>query len=89
MASLEEKIVAKKKKIEQERARLLQLEAKARSDERKRETRRKIVVGAVMLKAAATDERLKRWLMQQVAATAADRDKELFGIGQGGGDDTV
>lgn len=89
MASLKEQIAAKKRKVEQERARLQQLEAKARAADRKRDTRRKIVAGVVVLKAAETDERLRRWLMQQIEATAADRDKELFGIGQGGQDDTV
>lgn len=75
MSKIEERIEAQRKKIEQEKARLQQLQSRAKGEERKKDTRRKIVAGALVL--SAKDERIAQWLKDQIAGLP-DRDRELF-----------
>lgn len=55
-----------KAQLEQAKARVQRLQAKARTEERKRDTRRKVVLGGILIAEArrdpATAETLKRWI---------------------------
>ena len=79
MSKIQERIEAQQKKIEQEKARLQQLQSRAKKEERRRDTRRKILAGALVLNAAREDPRIAEWLEKQVREKlSADRDRELF-----------
>jgi len=79
MSKIQERIEAQQKKIEQEKARLQQLQSRAKQEERRRDTRRKILAGALVLAAAKEDPRIADWLEKQVKEKlSADRDRELF-----------
>ncbi len=70
-----EAAVAKEQKL---RAMLDATEAKRREAERKAETRRKIVIGGMVLKASASDSALKSIVSKIVAAGVIDRDRDLL-----------
>lgn len=78
MSKIEERIEQQQKKIQQEKARLQQLQARARGEERRKDTRRKIVAGALVLNAAKASPKLAAFLRQQLMEKASDRDRELF-----------
>lgn len=81
MATNEERIEALKTKQKKIAAQMANLRAKQRTDERKRDTRRKILVGAVVLNQAETNDsaRTKLWKLLD-KALEKDRDRELFGL---------
>ena len=81
MATNEERIEALKTKQKKIAAQMANLRAKQRTDERKRDTRRKILVGAVVLNQAETNDsaRTKLWKLLD-KSLEKDRDRELFGL---------
>jgi hypothetical protein len=77
MAQLEDRIASLKAKKDALASRLNRLQAKAKTDERKRDTRRKIVVGAAVLAAMEKDSSLAlkvRELLRHVVTREADRE---------------
>lgn len=50
---------------------------KLRAEDRRRETRRKILLGGVLLAQARTDERMRAWIERAVAAMP-ERDRAIF-----------
>ena len=85
MATIDERIAALETKLKQERAKKQQIEARKRAAEsrakRSQDTRRKILVGAVILAKVEhgewPKERLREWMDK--ALTRAD-DRTLFGL---------
>jgi hypothetical protein len=76
-----DKIAELEKKREQLNARLNTERKKVQAAERKRSTRRKILVGAMFLDAAAKDNESREKLTRQLDRyLTADRDRELFGL---------
>ncbi|HYH21705.1 MAG TPA: mobilization protein [Azospirillum sp.] len=78
--------------LAQQRARLEaragELRARERTLARQDDARRKIVVGAVVLRAVETDERARSWLVGCLRKTVAARDLHLFAdLLSGRGDD--
>ena len=64
-------------RIEIMRARLTDLENKAKKERRKKDTRRKIVAGAILLNSVEHDDRFRDWFVKRVA-TLSKRDQALF-----------
>ena len=72
------KLEAAQAKIATELQQAKELEAEA---ERKRETRRKMLIGEAVRDAAKTDPKLKTWMDDLLNAFLnKDRDRELFGL---------
>lgn len=70
------KLAEQKAQIE---ARLKQLDARAKTEARKLDTRRKIVVGALVLGAAEARDTNRDWLVQLLkAAPAREQDRHLI-----------
>ncbi|WP_321392237.1 mobilization protein [uncultured Desulfuromusa sp.] len=79
MSEIKEKIQKQQQKINQEKARLKRLRAKATAEARKVDTRRKILIGAAMLAKAQNNEAFNTNLMQVLDQyLTADRDRQLF-----------
>lgn len=83
MASIEERIEALEKKLKQEKARKAQIEARKRSAaakiERQNDTRKKILVGAVILAKVERGEWPKEKLLAMLdAALTRSDDRALF-----------
>lgn len=70
------------RKLEQQRARAEQKAADLRRKEaqirRKADTRRKIILGALVLSEAQRNPKVSAWLGRLVLARAGDRDKDLL-----------
>ncbi len=67
--------------IRQKQARLKDLDAQERVKERKRETRRKIIVGALMLQESANDNQIKALINKLINENVtSDNDRELFSL---------
>lgn len=68
--------------LAQQRARLEQRAAELRSREkmlaRQDRTRRLILIGSIVTKAVATDERARAWLVAQLRKAVNDPDRHLF-----------
>ena len=81
MAKHDKKIEELKAQQKRLSAQMARLKASQRTDERKRDTRRKILVGAVVLNQAETNEtaRTRLWKMLDKALDK-DRDRELFDL---------
>lgn len=75
MVSTEE---ALKRRLEQTRARLETLEARYSAAARKRDTRRKIIVGALLIDAAARDPNFKAILEGLLATLERPHDRRPF-----------
>lgn len=76
---LADRIAALKEQKEQLNARLNTLEAKAKTEERKRETRRKIIVGGVVLAAMKADPSLAGTIKRLVRiGVTKDNDKDVL-----------
>jgi hypothetical protein len=60
-------------------ARIQNLAAKRQSEQRKRDTRKKIIAGAVLLAAAQTEPGIAQWFAKQVARLPRAEDRALFG----------
>lgn len=65
------------RQLEQAKARVQKLKAKARSQERKRDTRRKVILGGLLLAEARRDpimaQRVRQWI-----ANLPERDRAAF-----------
>ena len=79
MASdLDARIEAARKKAEQAKARLQALEAKANAEARKLDTRRKVILGGLLIDAAEKDERFARALIALLERISRDQDRKAF-----------
>lgn len=67
-------------------ARAAELRTREKSLARQSDSRRKIVAGAVVLRAVETDERARAWLVGCLRKSVSDRDRGLFEDLLGGGD---
>lgn len=74
----DERIEAARKKLDQARERLKALEARAVQEERKRDTRRKIILGGLLLDAAAKEERFAALRDELVTRIKRPQDKTAF-----------
>lgn len=59
-------------------ARIQKLAAQKQADDRRRDTRRKIVAGAILLAAAQADPGVAKWWDAQKARIAREQDRALF-----------
>lgn len=73
-----DRIVAARRKLEQARADLQLLEAREAQEARKRDTRRKIILGGLLLDAAAKESRFAGVLAELVERIARPQDKTAF-----------
>lgn len=74
---LEEKIEQQQKKIEQAKARLAQMQSKASGEKRKRETREKVLLGALMIQMLEQSEQLRRVAAERAESFFADKDRAV------------
>lgn len=72
------KIEAARKRADQARAKLQALEARASQQVRKQDTRRKVILGGLLLDAAGKDERFSRTLSTLLERLTRDQDKKAF-----------
>lgn len=79
MSTIEQKIKAKEERIQREKAQLKELQAKARSDARKRDTRKKVVCGYAFLKWLG-DLKIEqqRSILSRVASHMSEKDRLAF-----------
>lgn len=75
---LDAKIAAARKRAEQAKARLQTLEAKANAQARKRDTRRKVILGGLLLDAAEKDDRFTRVVTALMERISRDQDRKAF-----------
>ncbi|EAT16745.1 mobilization protein [Desulfuromonas acetoxidans] len=81
MNNVNEQIAKQQKKIEQEKAKLAKLKNKIAGAERKKDTRRKILVGSFFISRAKADPDFRVKLIRQLNDYLNnDRDRELFGL---------
>ncbi len=74
----EDRLSALRSKMDQLRAQAQALEARQRGRERKADTRRKIILGGLLLDAAARDERFARDVADLLARLSRDQDRKAF-----------
>ena len=67
-----------RKQFEEAKARLQAVEARARTAERKRDTRRKIILGGALLDLAKNDRDAAKMIEQIVSDLSRDRDRKSF-----------
>jgi Flp pilus assembly CpaE family ATPase len=67
-----------KLKFEQARARLKSLEARQSTEERKRDTRRKVILGGALLELAKTNKEAAALVARLIAGLNRDNDKKVF-----------
>lgn len=72
------KIEAARKKADQAKARLQALEAQASQAARKAETRRKVILGALLIEAAASDPRFSAIVSELMQRIGRDQDRRVF-----------
>jgi large subunit ribosomal protein L7/L12 len=83
-ANIEKRIEEETEKLSQQKALLAQLRARKAKIDRRIDTRRKILVGAVVLKRARKDEELKLQLLEWLKyGLTTERDRSLFNLGGG------
>lgn len=79
MAKTNEQIIAnEKKKIEQAKARIREITSREKTKERKLETRRKIILGSLIMEAAKTDASWNRGLRLLIDRISRDNDRRAF-----------
>ena len=66
------------KKIAQEKAKLAALDARVNQSARKRDTKRKVVLGGLLLDAASKDDRFARVLTALLDRIVRDQDRKAF-----------
>lgn len=66
------------KQVEQAKARLAALDARANQAERKADTKRKIVLGGLLLDAAAKDEKFARVVSALMGRITREQDRKAF-----------
>ena len=74
----EDRLSALRSKMDQLRAQAQALEARQRSRERKADTRRKVILGGLLLDAAARDERFARDVADLLGRMSRDQDRKAF-----------
>jgi hypothetical protein len=74
----EARLTALRTKMDQLRAQAQALEARQRGRERQADTRRKIILGGLLLDAAARDERFARDVADLLARLSRDQDRKAF-----------
>lgn len=73
-----EKLKEKKRQLE---AKIRKIEAVETQKKRKDDTRRKIIIGSLVLAEAESDPKLRKWLDGVIDRKLInDRDRELFGL---------
>ncbi|TFZ54923.1 mobilization protein [Methylorubrum sp. Q1] len=77
-ATRTERIEAARLRLEQAKNRLRQLEARASQEERKRDTRRKIILGGLLLDAAGKEPRFAGLLDELVGRIQRPQDRTAF-----------
>jgi len=75
--SKDERIKALKEKEKQIKARIAQLQSADKAKERKQETRKKIILGGIVLNLIKSDAILRASVKKELEKVS-DRDKELF-----------
>ena len=79
MASdLEAKIEAARKRAAQAKARLADLEARASQQARRLDTRRKVILGGLLIDAAEKDDRFSKVITALMARMAREQDRKAF-----------
>lgn len=79
MAKSNEQIIAdEKKKIEQAKARIQTIIARENAKERKLDTRRKVILGGLLMDAAKKNENWNRGLRQLIDRISRENDKRAF-----------
>ncbi|MCP1561921.1 UNVERIFIED_ORG: hypothetical protein M2438_005192 [Methylobacterium sp. SuP10 SLI 274] len=77
-ATRNERIEAARLRLEQAKNRLRQLEARASQEERKRDTRRKIILGGLLLDAAGKEPRYAGLISELLGRITRTQDKAAF-----------
>ena len=75
---LDAQIAAARKRAEQAKARLQALEARASQQARKLDTRRKVILGGLLLDAAEKDDRFARVITALMERISRDQDRKAF-----------
>jgi hypothetical protein len=70
--TVEELIADEKQKTEQSKARIAELKARQRADERKKDTHRKIVAGAILIGRVYSDPRFRRMVQEHFNPAVID-----------------
>lgn len=73
-----ERIAKARLQAEQAKARLQALEARLNENERKRDTRRKIILGGLLLDAATKDDRYAKVIAALLSRIDRDNDRKVF-----------
>lgn len=76
--TIAERITVARQRAEQAKARLQALEAQASAAARKRDTRRKVILGGLLLDAAEKDERFTRVVTALLDRISRDQDRKAF-----------
>lgn len=76
--TLDAKIEAARKRAAQAKARLADLEARASQQARKLDTRRKVILGGLLIDAAEKDDRFSQVITALKARMAREQDRKAF-----------
>jgi len=66
-----------KEQFEKAKARLKKAQSKVAAQDRKKDTRRKIILGGLILAQAKQNEQTRNWITSKIA-TLSERDQKLF-----------
>lgn len=81
LEQIEERLEREKKKVQQLQAQKRQLLNRKKKEERKLDTRRKILVGAVLLKLASSEPKLDEYIKDALDKNLeTEADRALFGF---------
>lgn len=78
MSDLDAQIVTARQRAEQAKARLQALEARKSQQARKLDTRRKVILGGLLIDAAEKDDRFARVLLALMERISRDQDRKAF-----------
>lgn len=79
--TIQERLEAERKKLEEQKAKVARLQAKTRESERKRNTRRKVLAGALLLERVQTNPQIKEWFETELEGfLTRESDRKLFGL---------
>lgn len=76
--SLEEKIIKARQKVARLETEQRRVSKAITRDARKRDTRRKIIMGAILLKLCRDYEEVKQWITPFLDQEIEERDRDLF-----------
>ena len=74
----ESSIEKARRQFEEAKARLQAVEARERTAERKRDTRRKVILGGALLELASRDAEAEKMIARLVSGLSRDRDRKSF-----------